>query len=179
MLVLMTQASFGLGMILSTAILDPATVNRVPRPYLRRLLILQVQPLFTLPLVVLAGFFVNLDSLGPWISWVQYLSYVKYAYRYALRAALTGSVFNCSYSEWKEVPRIPVPKWANDTTIGRIANVTDQAYLCPVSTGDAYLERMGISVDNYALDIIWVVLFIVGFHTISCFLLYIRKPKLQ
>eukprot|EP01127_Copromyxa_protea_P000880 TRINITY_DN1079_c0_g2_i1.p1 TRINITY_DN1079_c0_g2~~TRINITY_DN1079_c0_g2_i1.p1 ORF type:complete len:738 (-),score=164.67 TRINITY_DN1079_c0_g2_i1:110-2323(-) len=163
-LILMLQVAYGLGMVLSTSILDPSLVNRV-------------QPLFTLPLMIFAGFFVNLDSVGKWLSWIQYINPVKYAFRFGLHAALSGTVYTCRYDEWREVVPIAVPLLSNDTAqvLGR---VEESSYLCPVSTGDAYLLRMGVTGDNYGLDILYVSLFAIGFHIFACSVLYFRKPQL-
>eukprot|EP01127_Copromyxa_protea_P000879 TRINITY_DN1079_c0_g1_i1.p1 TRINITY_DN1079_c0_g1~~TRINITY_DN1079_c0_g1_i1.p1 ORF type:complete len:735 (-),score=163.25 TRINITY_DN1079_c0_g1_i1:39-2081(-) len=164
-LIIIMQVSYGIGMVLSTCILDPSLVNRV-------------QPVFTLPLMIFAGFFVNLDTIGDWLSWIQYINPLKYGFRYGLRAALSGAIFSCKFSEWKEVLPISVPLLVNDTTVQSLGSVDENAYLCPVSTGDAYLLRMGVDTNNYALDLIWVSIFAVFFHVVSCTVLYIRKPQL-
>jgi len=164
MLILMTLCCFALGMVLSCAILDPGLVTRI-------------QPLFTLPLILFCGFFVNLDSIGSWLSWIQYISFVKYSFRYAINVILSDTYLHCNYDEFKEiVPYMVDVVWQNETTAMQVHNISEPAYVCPVSTGDAYLEKIGMKSDNLWLDVLWMGLFIVGIHTIACAFLVFRSP---
>jgi len=65
--VLMSFNGASIGLLLGSVILDPKSVSAIV-------------PLFTLPIILFAGFFKNKDDLPGWIGWIQYLSPNKYGF---------------------------------------------------------------------------------------------------
>lgn len=51
---------------------------------------LAVGPMMIMPLMIFSGFYVNLDSIGPWFSWIQYISPIKYSFTALMLNEFTG-----------------------------------------------------------------------------------------
>eukprot|EP01126_Amoeba_proteus_P061786 TRINITY_DN832_c0_g1_i14.p1 TRINITY_DN832_c0_g1~~TRINITY_DN832_c0_g1_i14.p1 ORF type:complete len:620 (+),score=89.58 TRINITY_DN832_c0_g1_i14:422-2281(+) len=154
-LVLMQLTCYALGMVVSTAILDPGFA-------------LRIQPFITIPLLLFAGFFVDLDSIGPWFSWMQYIAFPKYAFRWGIFSTMRETNFTCTFSEYRPVLPLPANQSQNETLpIHSIGNVTEGIWLCPVSTGDAFVSFLGMKTSFPALDLIILVCFFLGLNAIA------------
>eukprot|EP01101_Sappina_pedata_P003338 TRINITY_DN1357_c0_g1_i3.p1 TRINITY_DN1357_c0_g1~~TRINITY_DN1357_c0_g1_i3.p1 ORF type:complete len:702 (-),score=226.60 TRINITY_DN1357_c0_g1_i3:37-2013(-) len=71
-----------LGLLISTAI---SNLN----------LSLIMAPLIFLPMMIFGGLFANLDTVPSFISWMQYLSIIKYAYEIVATNEFEGETFVC------------------------------------------------------------------------------------
>jgi hypothetical protein len=52
-------------------------------------------PMFLLPLMVFSGFFINIDSIPVWFSWIQYLSPMRYGFVALAQNELSGLDIKC------------------------------------------------------------------------------------
>jgi hypothetical protein len=51
--------------------------------------------MFLLPLMVFSGFFINIDSIPVWFSWIQYLSPMRYGFVALAQNELDGLPIKC------------------------------------------------------------------------------------
>lgn len=51
-----------------------------------------VVPMFIMPLILFSGFFKNSSNFMSWISWLQYVSPVKYAFEAVMRDNYTNVI---------------------------------------------------------------------------------------
>lgn len=64
---LVSFAGMSLGLLLGSMITDTKSVSIVT-------------PVFMLPLIVFSGYFKNAGNFPQWISWIQYISPIKYTF---------------------------------------------------------------------------------------------------
>eukprot|EP00005_Dracoamoeba_jomungandri_P007043 CAMPEP_0174274676 /NCGR_PEP_ID=MMETSP0439-20130205/58844_1 /TAXON_ID=0 /ORGANISM="Stereomyxa ramosa, Strain Chinc5" /LENGTH=696 /DNA_ID=CAMNT_0015366603 /DNA_START=54 /DNA_END=2144 /DNA_ORIENTATION=- len=58
-----------------------------------------VVPFVILPLLLLGGFFLNLDSIPSWLRWAKWLTYYRFGYEIVILNEFRGLTFTCSDSE--------------------------------------------------------------------------------
>lgn len=97
--VLLSNVAFALGLALSSFILDPAAVQRV-------------QPLILLPFMLFGGFFLNADNTPVYFIWLQYLSFLSYAFRAVMNKSLEGLSFWCKPADFRALPVPSAPLYA-------------------------------------------------------------------
>lgn len=56
---------------------------------------LAVGPVVILPFMLFAGFFINLDSIGPGFKWLEYMSFFKYGFSGGATAVWEGTTLEC------------------------------------------------------------------------------------
>ena len=56
-----------------------------------------VVPIAIMPFVLFSGFLKNRENLMSWISWIQYLSPMKYSFEAAMRNNFTGTDVDVLY----------------------------------------------------------------------------------
>eukprot|EP01127_Copromyxa_protea_P017691 TRINITY_DN5431_c0_g1_i1.p1 TRINITY_DN5431_c0_g1~~TRINITY_DN5431_c0_g1_i1.p1 ORF type:complete len:641 (-),score=112.28 TRINITY_DN5431_c0_g1_i1:49-1971(-) len=56
-------------------------------------------PLMVIPLMLFAGFYLNSDNTPPYFIWVEYISFMKYAFRCVARNEFSGQTFYCTDQE--------------------------------------------------------------------------------
>lgn len=69
------------------------------------------------------GLFVNLSSIGPWLYWLQFVSFFKWAYEGLLINEYTGMTLFCEPDEYSGVAPYLV---------------------CPITTGEQELTKLGL-----------------------------------
>ena len=62
---LVGQTAMGIGLLISSIAPNMPTAT-------------SIAPAFTMPIVLFGGFITNNDSIGPWLSWMQWISPIRY-----------------------------------------------------------------------------------------------------
>jgi len=160
---ILTCLGYSLGLVLTLIIYDPGLVQRI-------------QPLILLPLMVFAGFFVNSNSIPVWLSWLQAISPLKYAFRATMNIVLSGQTLYCQTGDLRPIPFLPQFLNTSIDPMISVLNATSSALICPITQGEQELSLLGMSGYSYWIDIIilagmMLFLFILGF-----LLLVFRKP---
>jgi len=65
---------------------------------------LAVVPMFLMPLMIFSGFFVNSDTSPVFLSWISYISPMKYAFVALVKNEFTGLHLHCTDSQLTPVP---------------------------------------------------------------------------
>jgi len=163
-IVLLSNIGYSLGILLNVTFLDPAVVNRI-------------QPLILLPFMLFAGFFINTNSIPNWLDWLEYLSFVKYAFRATMNLILEGQIFTCSSTDLRPfiAPTINITDLYLDPNITSIGYVS--TLVCYTETGADELVALGMSGYNVWDDILIMIAFLVAFLILGVTILHFRKPK--
>ena len=93
---------------------------------------LAVGPLFMFPFIIFGGLFAQTGSLGPWLSWIEYISWFKYSFEALIVNEWSGFTFS-------------------NQTIGTCLNST-----LPVAcfrTGEQVISFYNLNADNLWLDV--------------------------
>jgi len=162
--ILLTTLGYAIGVVLTMAIYDPSIVQRI-------------QPLILLPLMIFSGFFINSDSIPNWLSWLEYISPLKYAFRSGVNNMFLGQKFTCDQSDLRQVPYRPKPFNATLDPGLTVVNSTVNNFICPITSGEQFISIFGMETENYWYDILIIAGFVVFFYTLSFLLLAFRKPK--
>lgn len=94
--VILSMVAFGLGLMLSAFIHDPAIVE-------------QIQPLVLLPFMLFGGFVLNADNTPVYFVWIQYLSFFFYGFRVMMNVVLNDQNFWCKASDFRPLPVLSAP----------------------------------------------------------------------
>ncbi|MES1911532.1 MAG: hypothetical protein MHM6MM_003948 [Cercozoa sp. M6MM] len=87
-----------------------------------------IAPVTVIPLMQFSGFLVNLDSISPAISWIQWISVFKYIYEVLAVNEFDGATFSCTQDQLVQG-------------------------VCPITRGEQVLGRLELSADNIGRDI--------------------------
>eukprot|EP00455_Lapot_gusevi_P022245 TRINITY_DN2315_c0_g1_i8.p1 TRINITY_DN2315_c0_g1~~TRINITY_DN2315_c0_g1_i8.p1 ORF type:complete len:197 (+),score=73.98 TRINITY_DN2315_c0_g1_i8:106-696(+) len=93
---------------------------------------INIAPLFLLPLMIFAGLFINLDSIPPYFTWIQWLSPAKYGFAAVAFNEYEGLSFSCTDAQY------------------RVLNGTR---ICPVTSGDDLLTQLKFSPRGYSINL--------------------------
>jgi len=98
-------------------------------------------PIAIIPFMLFGGFFINLNSIPDWLSWIRYISVFKWGYQGLLVNEMTNINFTCTDSQYVKV----------ETPQGVVE-------VCPITSGDQVLQA-----NNYTWDDYWqAVLVLIG-----------------
>ena len=111
---------------------------------------LAVAPALMIPLMLLAGFFVDLSTIPTWFSWLQYLSPFKYGFEMLVVNEFTGLPIDCE-------PSVPI---------------------CPISSGDDVLTYFGLTVRNIGVGIVALLVISFGLHILACGFLHLAYVRM-
>lgn len=109
-LIVLGQASESLGLILGALVKNPTTA-------------VMMSPLLLIPFLLVTGFFLNLNSIPPYLVWIKVLSPQKYIFAALLQTEFTDQHFYCGEDEL-----IPLP----------------MGDLCPFTSGEQVLGFFSI-----------------------------------
>jgi len=110
---------------------------------------MQAGPAFVLPLMVFAGFYVQLDSIGWWFRWITYISPIRYGFVATVKNELEGLTFECP----------PAPA------------------ACAFPTGERAIQQLGIEDEgSVGINLVWNLLLVIGFLSMA-FLLMWRSTR--
>eukprot|EP01128_Nolandella_sp_AFSM9_P012768 TRINITY_DN95_c1_g1_i1.p1 TRINITY_DN95_c1_g1~~TRINITY_DN95_c1_g1_i1.p1 ORF type:complete len:782 (-),score=142.23 TRINITY_DN95_c1_g1_i1:59-2344(-) len=132
---LVNNLGFSLGLLLSTAILDPAMVQRV-------------QPLILLPFMLFGGFFLSADSIPVYFQWIEYMSFVKYAFRIAMNVVLKDTAFWCQAKDFRDSFFVAVPlNMTLDSNVS-VSLAPTSIPICPITSGTQMMDAMSLTYDE-------------------------------
>ena len=84
-------------------------VNLIPNPQIA----LQVFPLLFMPLMIFSGFYLNKENTPKYFIWVQYISFIKWAFQGIVLNEFTDVPFHCKGSEFRDVNGTQVCPFTN------------------------------------------------------------------
>uniref|UniRef100_A0A6B2KZL6 ABC transporter domain-containing protein n=1 Tax=Arcella intermedia TaxID=1963864 RepID=A0A6B2KZL6_9EUKA len=163
--IILSNVGYGMGLVMTLCIYDPAIVQRV-------------QPLILLPLMIFAGFFINTNTIPKWLIWLEAISPMKYTFRAIMNVILYDLQFYCEKNDLREITLLPA-MWNTTTDPSlQIFNSTGAAMICPVTEGSQLLAQLAMLPENwsYWYDVIILTGFGVFFYVLSYVLLVCRKP---
>lgn len=128
------------GMFISCSVLDLRIATTV------------VQPLVMFPLMLFSGFFLNADNIPVYFIWLEYASFMKYAFRAAVNA-----VFGIHFREF----------------------ICEVGEACRFPDSEAVTKFYHTFGHEIWLDLIVVVIIGIIFHIIAFIFLYVRGRKSQ
>jgi ABC-type multidrug transport system permease subunit len=105
-------------------------------------------------LSMFAGFLIARNKIPDYWIWMHYLDVNMYPIEALLINEVKDLSFHCSYSELVQVP---------------IGNET--AYYCPITTGDEYLDSLGMSSNNLLRNSLVMLGWVLALFTSSAMLL--------
>lgn len=106
-------------------------------------------PPIIIPFMLFGGFFLNSGSVPPYLSWISYLSWFHYGNEALL-----------------------INQWAGVETIA----CTRENFTCPAS-GQVVLETLSFSQDDFAMDVVNMILLFVGFRFLAYLALLWRTRR--
>ncbi|ELR10948.1 ABC2 type transporter superfamily protein [Acanthamoeba castellanii str. Neff] len=110
-------------------------------------------------LSMFAGFLIARNKIPDYWIWLHYLDVNMYPIEALLINEIKGMDFHCSDSELVQVP------------ITLAAGGTATAYYCPITTGEQFLDSLGMSADNMLRDSLVMVGWVLALFISSAFLL--------
>jgi ABC-type multidrug transport system permease subunit len=170
---LVSNVGFGLGMALSTAILDVSVVQKL-------------QSLVTLPFMLFGGLFLNSANVPDYVLWLEYLSFIKYAFRITINTILEGDSYFCRQGDLRDVPYVPAGfsaplRAADNATVANFNGNSGFISVCPITSGDTMLKTLSLSYSEnnftWYWDFLILVLMNIVFLFISWAFLKYRSPK--
>ncbi|MES1915011.1 MAG: hypothetical protein MHM6MM_007016 [Cercozoa sp. M6MM] len=108
-------------------------------------------PVSVIPLMLFSGFLVNLDSITPVLSWIQWISVFKYIFEALMLNEFEDAAFMCTQSQ-----------------------IVSE--MCPITNGNQVLQMRGLSPDNVVRDFAVSIGMVVFFWT-AAFLCLRFKTK--
>ena len=93
----------------------------------------------------------DLNNIGAWLNWLQWLSIFKYSYQAVMINQLDGMVFVCDPSEY--------------ITIGTVT-------ICPITSGNQILTRLGLDDHGIWFPLVMLFALMVLFRVIGLIFLY-------
>jgi len=88
---------------------------------------LMVAPMLILPLMMFSGFFLNPESVPVWLSWLEWISPMKYAFAALTQNEYTNLALYCQPDQLRKL-----------VTPGGVVQV------CPLESGEAVLDQLNI-----------------------------------
>jgi ABC-type multidrug transport system permease subunit len=135
-LILTALAADGVGLLIGAISPDIAIANIIT-------------PIILILFVLVGGLYSNTGTIPPELSWIQYISFVYYAYNILMLNEFSGQVYKC-----------PAPPAS-----------------CPAPTGDIQLQNLNIFGKKIGVQVIYLVILIVGYRVIAYFALFLFKPR--
>jgi ABC-type multidrug transport system permease subunit len=111
-----------------------------------------ISPLSTIVLMLVGGFYVNLDNIPIYLIWLQAISYYKYGFQAAVVNEFTGLTLTCDPSE--------------------LVN-----NFCPVTSGDQVIVALSMQGQSVGVNILYMLLIGLGFQLLSFLSLFLLKKR--
>jgi len=92
----------------------------------------------------------DLNNIGPWFSWLQWLSIFKYAFQALALNELTGMTFYCEPDEFVSAGPIKV---------------------CPITSGEQVLKNFGLDGQQLWFPFVLLLVMLVFFRLLGLFFL--------
>merc|ERR1711871_217760 len=138
--------AIGLGMALSGSFKDVAMAP-------------QIAPAVVVLFLMFSGFFLNESSIPVWIGWLNYISFIRYAFTALCINEFKGATFGCK-SPSDMPPFTPV---SNSTT--------------PCLNGDMVLDQLNFSSMTIEGNTLYLVIELVAFHALALGILIWSRPR--
>ncbi|KAH9253376.1 hypothetical protein BASA81_008727 [Batrachochytrium salamandrivorans] len=106
---------------------------------------------FMLIFILFSGFYANTEVIPVWLSWIQWISPIKYMFAAMLQIQFTGVVFTCTAEE--------------------------QAANACIRTGEDFMQRLGVQDDSFGRSCGVLVGMICAMHILAYTSLRVRKQK--
>lgn len=137
LIVLENQCAIALGMLISASI---SNVEAAPK----------VAPAVVILFLMFSGFFLNDDSVPDWLSWLKYISFLRYTFQALAVNEFRGAQFDCDH--------------------------TRNATIC--LDGDDWLRSLNFHDVSIGANVAYVLTLIVAFNAIAYYaVLVLRKPN--
>jgi len=166
---LTTYVAYSLGLAMSCAILDVGVVIRL-------------QPLVLIPFMLFSGFFLNSASIPKYFIWLEYISFVNYAFRACGIACFQNSHFRCTAQQFvNTTTSYQETIFANITTLNQtvLTAVNETFHIvnssCPITTGDQVLRKYQFNNTSILEDSMILLGMTIGFQLIAYIFLRVRK----
>jgi ABC-type multidrug transport system ATPase subunit/ABC-type multidrug transport system permease subunit len=120
-------------------------------------LLVKIQPLILLPMMVFAGFFLNSNNIPVYFIWLEYISFMRYAFEGDAIALFSGQTFYCKPDQFVLDPVTGVP-------------------LCPITTGEQVITSLGFQNGVIWQNIVVLLAMWVGYNLLAfLFLRFLKK----
>jgi len=110
-------------------------------------------PMTALPNLLFCGFLVNLDNIGPWLSWIKYISFIKYAMQAAVLSIFQKITFTCKPNQ-----------------------LVGPQGICPITSGQTVLNNLDYNDLSWGDAMLVLLLWFVFFRVIG-YVILLRKAK--
>ncbi|EDQ91083.1 uncharacterized protein MONBRDRAFT_23998 [Monosiga brevicollis MX1] len=114
-----------------------------------------IAPIFMVTSILFGGFFINFEQVPNWISWLRYLSYIKYSFAALLQLEYEDRSLDTSSCS---------------------GSAAEAGQLC-FSEGSQVLEFYDVADIDFGYNILILIAMTVGFHFIAYLILLYRGPK--
>ena len=113
-------------------------------------------PIFVLVSMIFSGFLVNLDNISSFISWLQWISFGKYAFDVLIQNEYSGLILRCTSGQF-----------VGDGTV------------CPVTRGEQVISNLSISELPIPIDLMILFIFLVVLRLVLLLVLKKARPTGQ
>jgi len=155
-LVLESQCAIAMGMLISALI---SNVEAAPK----------VAPAVVVLFLMFSGYFLNDESIPVWLSWIKYLSFIRYAFQALTVNEFRGATFDC-----------PPAATTTADNISQAVNSSASASSYTPSyclDGDEVLRSLNFDDISIASNAAFLLALIVGFNAIAFWaVMVLRKP---
>jgi ABC-type multidrug transport system ATPase subunit/ABC-type multidrug transport system permease subunit len=117
---------------------------------------LNIFPLLFVPQMIFSGFYINPSSVPPWFVWLEYITFLKYAFEPIAQNEFQGETFYCTDSE-----------------------LANSGGVCPFTTGEQVLNFYSLNTLPVWADVLILIGFMLVFHTGAFILLKIAARRLK
>ena len=133
-------------------------------------------PLVSGLMSLLGGFFVNVDSLPPCLSWLQYVSLFRYGYAALMQNEFRGLAFTCSDADM--APWLDRMGNATRKHVEELRASGELVLPCPTIDGEAHLSRLKLDHLGLWTNVAALAVFIAVFRTLAFYGLAHRAHQL-
>ena len=121
---------------------------------------------------LLGGFFLNLESLPVWFSWLQHLSLFRYSFAAVMQNEFRGLRFSCSQDD--------TAKWLDTLDEATRDHVMEFVHLlpCPTPDGETHLKRLKVDALPVWHNILYLVALMAFFRLLGYYSLHQRAKRL-
>uniref|UniRef100_A0A7S4UJF0 ABC transporter domain-containing protein n=1 Tax=Guillardia theta TaxID=55529 RepID=A0A7S4UJF0_GUITH len=121
---------------------------------------------------LLGGFFLNIESLPVWISWLQFSSLFRYSFAAIMQNEFKGLSFTCSPED--------LANWVEKLDEGTKAHVMEFLHLipCPTPDGETHLKRLKVDGMSITWNILILTLLFLLFRVVGFIALYHRSNRM-
>eukprot|EP00179_Madagascaria_erythrocladioides_P008346 CAMPEP_0198309828 /NCGR_PEP_ID=MMETSP1450-20131203/2080_1 /TAXON_ID=753684 ORGANISM="Madagascaria erythrocladiodes, Strain CCMP3234" /NCGR_SAMPLE_ID=MMETSP1450 /ASSEMBLY_ACC=CAM_ASM_001115 /LENGTH=853 /DNA_ID=CAMNT_0044012607 /DNA_START=34 /DNA_END=2591 /DNA_ORIENTATION=+ len=144
---------------------------------------LGLSPLVLIIFLLFSGFYINSESIPPWMVWIEYISFIPYAYENLVVNEFRGATITCSDDQLVslgvgaaapgDVGATPsgtfgaTPAAAAAGAAAATNGTLDELRICPLTKGDDVINRFSMTEDDFALNFIVLVVMIAIYRLLA------------